>query len=87
MKKIFLSALSFLLMASVAFANCAIEKKSEFDDLNEELKKLDLDLALEAKRAFGMISAYEAFDDKSPRCTHIDSLLESMKDTIDTLKN
>ena len=74
-----------LLISTSAYANCAIEKKDEFDKLNEKLKEFDMDLALEAKRAFGMISAYEAFDDKSPRCTHIDNLLDNMRDSIDTL--
>ena len=86
MKKV-LIAVFLLMFSSSAYANCAIEKKPEFDKLLAELKTLDQEMAQEARRAFGLVSTYEAFDDKSPQCAHIDNLLENMRDMIDNYKN
>lgn len=76
----------FMLWCTAAHANCAIEKKPEFDALIEELRKLDVDMALGARKAFGIVSSFEAFDRESERCEHINKLIEDVKESIESLK-
>lgn len=75
-----------MLWTSLAFANCAIEKKDEFDTLIKELRQLDVDMALAARKAFGIVSSFEAFDKGSERCQHINKLLDDVRESIASLK-
>ena len=78
--------LVLMLWCTAAHANCAIEKKPEFDALLEELRTLDVDMALAARKAFGIVSSFEAFDKESERCEHINKLIEDVKESIESLK-
>lgn len=69
-------------------ANCGSEKVEEFDGLAMQLLRLDGDLAKEAKEAYRMASVFDAFEkDESKRCAHVDTVLQDMRDMIETLKN
>ena len=86
MKIICIVFMLITLLSAQAQANCAIEKKGEYDVLLQELRDLDADLAIEARKAYGIVSGYEAFEKDAPRCAYIDKLLREMKEMIDILK-
>ena len=71
---------------TAAHANCAQDKRDEFKALLEELKRIDIELAIEARTAFGIVSNYESFDRSAPKCSHIDRLLKDMRETIELYK-
>ncbi len=86
MIKFILTTLVLFTLSTTAHAgeeNCAKEKNGEFRALLEQLEKIDLQTAREAINAYGMVSNFETYDDKEPRCTHMDRLLKDMQETID----
>ena len=82
---IFLS-IFFIVSPIYGKENCAAQKKDEFNNLLDQIKEIDIEMAMEARNAYGMVSSFEAFDDKSPACTHINRLLNDMKETIELYK-
>lgn len=69
-------------------ANCGSEKNAEFDELAMKLLRLDGDLAKEAKEAYRMASVFDAFEeDENKRCAHVDTVLQDMREMIETLQN
>ena len=78
--------LCLLTSVTAAYANCAQDKRDEFNALLDELKRIDIELAIEARTAFGIVSNYESFDRSAPKCSHIDRLLKDMRETIELYK-
>ena len=88
MNKLILSILTFSMLVVPAYGdeNCAVRKNEEFNALLEKIEEIDLEMAMEARNAYGMVSNYETFDNKEEPCFYMDRLLKDMRETVELYK-